>query len=1182
MVARAEMLDAIYKAIYTSDDECRIVSIQGKGGLGKTRLLEEVLRRFRHKETEELYGALPDDQTWPTNNIAYCHPIDFTDIKAHTREYFIGELGDRSRWHSTTNQSEIEFRDFQRERENWQHLINQGSAHADVAHAAGKALTAFWGDFKLAADSRRLVVLLDTTEQLAIISSKWLIDRGLITTKDTAFATQRWLLDQIEAGRFYNTTLLIAGRDRPEDGELFFQDLRAAAAAAGVEFTHLPIEPFTLLETREYFQALMADWQDEEEEKKPLADVAKRFYDRVIRENEPLRVLHLYTGGQPVRLALYSDIIIEGGVPPDPLQDTWAEALQRIGLDPSLTDVVESTLEGPILKRLDTTRNEIERDFIRLLFQTGRGLQPLILKALARAPRGLDAEQLHFVLHSSPVKDHSKPQDRIETWRPQPEKVGAIKEMLNHIQRLAIVRAKPDGRYGLQDEIYRIFAERMSDDQETRRSEMRDRRRLYTLLLLWAEHRRRMLMRDWRELVKGEIARIQLKDFTHATEASVRRPSPSEQERRQKLSAELLEAELERVHYRLRLWPDVQFNVLYVGLVTAVSKAYEEARAATLQAEAWRVLTDRDVRRFVDLKTRAVLKNRNEEPYDVLLRAVEQDDAVQWILRLVVYKDYKRAIELADAIEREVATLKDPHERHSWNHTLARADRACWREFARIYQSEDRAELETAVEILNQFADDLEKLAAARQSKMVFPDRDEQGFIGHPAEDRVKIVLSQLCNNQGYGYVLLGDFKQAVLAYTRSLQALRTVSGEETEILQAVTRNNLSRALAELGKPRAVEVCQDGLELRMNHGTLVPIGYSFNTLALIWNDFRRPKRALEAGQKALAIGKYTTDSRLRGLALLQVGEALRRIAGDMANNEATETSHLVDDIFQQATGALNEAFDIFIKSESSRESVRGIETNMELGSLYRDWTRHTINDTPVHLIDDRLKDARRYLDQALMDSQGRGLHHLELDARVNIAQAHYYAGQYDAAEEELDAALQTVPVGEQFQLNKNPPTQDDCLSYNLKQLSKLHGLRGEMAFTQLFEHTKSFASEHSRIPGYDRQRLALKDEEIQGLLKKAAVAYTLATSYAQLYSPGSELLAILYKDLYGWVKELNATEMRQFYRYERAARRDYRTNKVKLENQGDLESFLLDCFGDFYEPRVRISEADVSAELVMK
>jgi hypothetical protein len=54
--------------------------------------------------------------------------------------------------------------------------------------------------------------------------------------------------------------------------------------------------------------------------------------------------------------------------------------------------------------------------------------------------------------------------------------------------------------------------------------------------------------------------------------------------------------------------------------------------------------------------------------------------------------------------------------------------------------------------------------------------------------------------------------------------------------------------------------------------------------------------------------------------------------------------------------------------------------------------------------------------------------------------------------------------------------------------------------------------------------------------------------------------------LYNYLKQLDATQLTNFYRYEQQQRTRYRLEAIKaqLENLGDLQDFLLDCFGDYY------------------
>ncbi|MBK7917532.1 MAG: hypothetical protein IPJ94_14995 [Chloroflexi bacterium] len=84
-------------------------------------------------------------------------------------------------------------------------------------------------------------------------------------------------------------------------------------------------------------------------------------------------------------------------------------------------------------------------------------------------------------------------------------------------------------------------------------------------------------------------------------------------------------------------------------------------------------------------------------------------------------------------------------------------------------------------------------------------------------------------------------------------------------------------------------------------------------------------------------------------------------------------------------------------------------------------------------------------------------------------------------------------------------------------------------------------------------------------MRQAAFAFIQAVAYAQLFAHGSVQLTMAYDDLYEFLIKLNQQELSDFYRYEQASRSSFRINEMKLENFGDVEEFLRDCFGDYYE-----------------
>ena len=76
----------------------------------------------------------------------------------------------------------------------------------------------------------------------------------------------------------------------------------------------------------------------------------------------------------------------------------------------------------------------------------------------------------------------------------------------------------------------------------------------------------------------------------------------------------------------------------------------------------------------------------------------------------------------------------------------------------------------------------------------------------------------------------------------------------------------------------------------------------------------------------------------------------------------------------------------------------------------------------------------------------------------------------------------------------------------------------------------------------------------------------LTLGYAQLFSPRSVGITAVYDTLYDYLKQLDATQLTHFYRYEQQQRTRYHLEAIKaqLENLGDLQDFLLACFGDYY------------------
>lgn len=544
----------------------------------------------------------------------------------------------------------------------------------------------------------------------------------------------------------------------------------------------------------------------------------------------------------------------------------------------------------------------------------------------------------------------------------------------------------------------------------------------------------------------------------------------------------------------------------------------------------------------------------------MLRRTAQIDDATKWIIRLYLRKQYRAAIQLADAIEQEAAKLENKRDRHGWTHTLSHADRVCWREISQIYLGE---EIATAVANLENIVHRLEKLLQADTKTLVFPERNEFGFAGHPAETRLRYLIAVIHANLGYAYVNQGDYHNAVKSYTASHRAMRELPPASLT-LKAMVRNNLSRPLIEMGKKRSLRICQDGLDMRIKEGALLPIALSYNTLALIYNDIRQPQEALDASIRALAVAQYVQDPRTIGLSLLQVGEALRRIAINPILLTAQES---IEDVYREGERALQQAYEIFTDPQSpvSGERVRRIEAAIELGSLYRDWVAHASTEhTPPEIVQQRLDNALFYLEEATSLAQSLDLIHLQLDARVNVSWTHFYTDNLEEALRTLREAELSVPQTARLQPGEKPPHPKEHPNHCFKQLSKIHNLYGQIAGRHFHEGVLQIATINPRLSRAERQQMAHLDSQLNDYLNKTADAYVQAAAYAQLFAPTSIQLSIVYDDLYDFLKKMNQMEMSDFYRYEQQARERYRIGEMVIENFGDVEEFLRDCFGDYY------------------
>lgn len=692
----------------------------------------------------------------------------------------------------------------------------QTTGHGDKAHdvqihARWQTIGAEHGQSDhpvVPARDQRLVWLLDTTEQLAIVSSEWLLDRQLLTSDDMQTRTLEWLKRQITARALPNTTLVCAGRGR----EVYGKDA----------IIEIWTEPFTINETQEYFQVLADDLGHSAKGGTPhIARSYERFAKTIgylATDADRAKVVWLYTGGVPVRLALYAQLVAEGRTIPEELQWSWKDATSRVQ-----TETPEETTA-----QLELTQWQIEEYFINMLFdpRNAADLGYRILLALVRARRGLTAEQLHFILDNTESLQPKQWEASVNTRR-----IRQIDDQLKQMEGLFLVKARPAWwrlgesaetgplpgaeRRGLQDEIYRLFVEHMSPHRPTpapgsrlariwaaqqpadleryeqnRQDEQHARQTLYGQLRQWALYQRDKLYQQRREYQDNDEHALRLFNPADARRVAFTPLGERERARRLAIREAIHELDLEYMYYSLLLDPEKGFNEDYYELSNRqLWAAEDEGYDILIQAEMWRVLHDEDALRFVDFVPRQSIFERHETSLLVLRRAAQQDDAARWIRRFFFRKEYKRAVAFADSIEAAVeplqfGTQQARNDWASWNHTFARGQRLCWRQYAMVTTASD---VRKAVDDLASMVADLELLAHKTLFEVAIPasrsltGQDEQGFKGvpgsdprqpirhHPGYRMLRRVISIGYNILGYGSVNLGLFRQSLKYYGAAL-----------------------------------------------------------------------------------------------------------------------------------------------------------------------------------------------------------------------------------------------------------------------------------------------------------------------------------------------------------------------------------------------------------------------------
>jgi len=320
----------------------RVLCLRGKGGIGKTYLLQAILS-----------WCQPGGE-WHVPGLLALSPHSLVDLY-HTTYHTVPGLTEGLR--QGLNAPEGSFEGFDEAYRDWQEKrFGLAGMLKELETLRGQIGEAFLEDLNALSRSHRLVLALDTVERLMYEEDA--VQQRLGLEPEGVDALQ-WLLKALP--RMENTVVLLAGR--PE-AERLYGDLQSVL---GERFVPIDLGPLDLKGTMEYLDAVADTLRQQ-----GLAEQAERIA-RIPTETR--EVVWKYTEGRPILLALVTDYLAVADSPP-----AWAK-------EPP------DTVRALGAKELAARRRQVEADLVRFWQQTARAADQAI-SAMAWTRKGITPDLL--------------------------------------------------------------------------------------------------------------------------------------------------------------------------------------------------------------------------------------------------------------------------------------------------------------------------------------------------------------------------------------------------------------------------------------------------------------------------------------------------------------------------------------------------------------------------------------------------------------------------------------------------------------------------------------------------------------------------------------------------------------------------------------------------------------------
>ncbi|MEM2367966.1 MAG: AAA family ATPase, partial [Candidatus Bathyarchaeia archaeon] len=326
IVGRQRELERIRKALEVR--ETKIFYITGPGGIGKTRLIQEILKEFSQRED----CAVAKE------------PIDLYHPANRSLEGLLEAI---------KNAMGLELNRYQEVKEEINRLLLQtGATFSEVEKKRRDMAEAFIKDWEEESAERRLVIAFDTLEKLHYESDRF---QELLKVEIEYPVVRSWLFREF-LPKASNSLILLAGRPR----ETLAQELRGTL---GNKLEEIELRAFSEEETCAYFANIINQLPEHSLERQRLERLSMEIIKRV----------HSLTSGRPIFISLVADYLATA----DLLLPIFRAPIEMPTVDETVRNEVERALVGQIMDLPDPLRNTTY-----YLAWARRGMEPELLAKL--------------------------------------------------------------------------------------------------------------------------------------------------------------------------------------------------------------------------------------------------------------------------------------------------------------------------------------------------------------------------------------------------------------------------------------------------------------------------------------------------------------------------------------------------------------------------------------------------------------------------------------------------------------------------------------------------------------------------------------------------------------------------------------------------------------------------------